>query len=414
MGLWSSKLRTAEGQRGNALILAGLAMPVLVGFAGLATDTIFWSLDKRQLQRSADSAAMAGVYGLAQGHDPIDSAQANLAQTNELVLSEPATIENAPTEGGYTGDAEAVRVVLRTQRALPFSSLFMASTPTIEVSATAAKITNGNYCVISLDTSNTTGIEVTGSAAVDLNCGMFANSRGANVVSAGGSASVRSTPVAGVGGLAASNRYLEPTELLPYSVPQPDPFADLPPPEPADCGPKVNVQPTQSVVLSPGCFRGMDIKGTATLQPGVYYIDGGELSFGSQANVTGTDVTFVLTSTNAATNPGSIATLDMNGGANIDLRAPTSGDYNGVLIYQDRRAATGVSNKINGNSSSRLQGAFYFPRQMLDFNGNSGLTTDCIQLIGYRVSFSGNSSISNNCPLGAGHDFRGTIVRIVE
>src|SRR5687768_10443723 len=53
--LWNDK-------RGNALIIAGASLPMVVGSAGLASDTIQWALWKRQLQRAADSAALAGVY----------------------------------------------------------------------------------------------------------------------------------------------------------------------------------------------------------------------------------------------------------------------------------------------------------------------------------------------------------------
>src|SRR4029453_2127507 len=53
--LWNNK-------RGNALVIAGAALPMVVGAAGLASDTIQWTLWKRQLQRAADSAAMSGVY----------------------------------------------------------------------------------------------------------------------------------------------------------------------------------------------------------------------------------------------------------------------------------------------------------------------------------------------------------------
>ena len=51
-----------EDRRGNALVIAGACLPLIVGAAGLATDTIQWTLWKRQLQRAADSAAIAGVY----------------------------------------------------------------------------------------------------------------------------------------------------------------------------------------------------------------------------------------------------------------------------------------------------------------------------------------------------------------
>src|SRR6476620_8502536 len=51
-----------KDRRGNALAIACAAMPLIVVAAGLATDTIQWTLWKRQLQRAADSAALAGVY----------------------------------------------------------------------------------------------------------------------------------------------------------------------------------------------------------------------------------------------------------------------------------------------------------------------------------------------------------------
>ena len=53
--LWKSK-------RGNTLAIAAACFPLFLGAAGLATDTIQWTLWKRQLQRAADSAAIAGAY----------------------------------------------------------------------------------------------------------------------------------------------------------------------------------------------------------------------------------------------------------------------------------------------------------------------------------------------------------------
>ena len=57
--LWRDK-------RGNALVIAAAALPLVLGSAGLASDTIQWALWKRQLQRAADSAAIAGVYANVQ------------------------------------------------------------------------------------------------------------------------------------------------------------------------------------------------------------------------------------------------------------------------------------------------------------------------------------------------------------
>ena len=57
-----------QDRRGNALVIAGAALPIVVGVAGLATDTIQWALWTRELQRAADSAAFAGVYANVQGN----------------------------------------------------------------------------------------------------------------------------------------------------------------------------------------------------------------------------------------------------------------------------------------------------------------------------------------------------------
>ena len=65
MSFWK---RLIKDKRGNALILAGAALPLVIGSAGLASDTIQWALWKRQLQRAADSAALAGTYAKVQNN----------------------------------------------------------------------------------------------------------------------------------------------------------------------------------------------------------------------------------------------------------------------------------------------------------------------------------------------------------
>lgn len=207
--------------------------------------------------------------------------------------------------------------------------------------------------------------------------------------------------------------------LLPYAVPQKDPYAALPTPTvPAGCNAQLNVQPNSVVNVSnpsgTACYRGMNIKGTVTFAPGRYVIDGGSVSLGAQAVVNGTGVTFILTSATAASNASSVATLDMNGGAKVNLSATTTGTYAGVLFYQDRRAAAGTTNSVNGNALSAFQGGFYFASQDLSFSGTSGMTTDCVQLVSRRVTFIGNTNIVNVCLVDSGAgSFIGTRVFLV-
>ncbi|MDE2303609.1 MAG: hypothetical protein KGK11_13730, partial [Sphingomonadales bacterium] len=168
----------------------------------------------------------------------------------------------------------------------------------------------------------------------------------------------------------------------------------------------LQVQPNRTAhVTNPtgtACFSGMDIKGTVTFDPGVYYINGGSFNAGAQANISGSGVTFILTSNNAGSNGSSVATINMNGGAQVNLTAPSSGTYSGILFYQDRRASAGVTNSVSGNSSSLLQGAIYTPKQNLQFTGNTGMNSNCLQLVAVDVTFTGNSTISNVCPSNSG------------
>jgi hypothetical protein len=297
---------------------------------------------------------------------------------------------------------------------VPFIGFFTGSSMPVQVESTAALVFSGQHCVISLENTAVTGIHFSGSATVNLGCGVSSNSPSSQAVVADGASRVTASPVAAVGDVPASASYVGNTQFFSRSMKVDDPFAALGDPElPATCQAELGVQPNQTRSISPGCYRGMDIKGTLNLAPGTYFIDGGILKFGAQAVVNGTGVTFVLTSSNATSNPASIATVDMHGGAVLNLTAPASGTYKGLLMYMDRRAALNTV-QINGNSATVLEGAFYLPSQHVTFNGNTGMQTRCIQFVARRVTFSGNSDIQNVCPTNGGSKaFDAIAVRLV-
>src|SRR3990170_4481418 len=129
-------------ERGNALIIAGAALPLVIGSAGLASDTVQWTLWKRQLQRAADSAALAGVYAKVQNHSGQTAAQAVDADlddndhTNITLLGGYPEV-TYPTGAGWLN---GVKVKLALQKELGFSSVFMSDPPVIIAEATAATI----------------------------------------------------------------------------------------------------------------------------------------------------------------------------------------------------------------------------------------------------------------------------------
>jgi hypothetical protein len=216
-----------------------------------------------------------------------------------------------------------------------------------------------------------------------------------------------------------------PTELNPYSSKLQDPLASLPNPTvPSTCLPKYNQGPNEAQprieMPSSGviCYNGMDIKGTTVLPAGTYIINGDAFRAGAQANITCSSCTIILTSSTAATNPASVATLDIGAGAQLNMeatKAPGGGEYEGILFYQDRRATLLNSITFNGNSAGRLQGAIYLPRANLTWNGGSAMVTTCLQFITRRLNFSGNAFVDNNCSADSGvRDLRANYVRLVD
>ncbi len=232
--------------------------------------------------------------------------------------------------GTYT---KAVEVTLAAQKRLSFSSLFMNSPPTITATARAALISGGDYCVLSLEPTSATGLTMWGNASANLGCGMMTNSTSLNAAAAGGSADVTASPIAAVGGIQANSHYADGTQFSPFSPAMADPFANVIAPAPSGpCNSDPNVKPSKTLTLSPGCYTGLTIKGDVTLEPGTYFIDGGDINFNSGANITGEGVTLVL-SNSSSSSTATIGTINMNGGANLNLTAPDSGNYAGIAFY---------------------------------------------------------------------------------
>jgi Flp pilus assembly protein TadG len=414
--------RLRECKRGTIMVLAAAAMPLIVGFAGLATDTIQWTLWKRELQRAADSAAMAGVYernGGASEDEAVTAVDHDLTlnqKTGIALLNDPDVAFPADS-GDMTNQ---VRVTLAVQKRLPFSSLFMDEAPVIEATATAASVPGSDeYCVVSLENTNRAGIIIGGNANIEMDCGMISNSPAANsALSNGTASSVRASVIAAVGDVQESTRW-DVDKYDPYVTPIDDPYANVNiDRSQMDCfnvagrypllgtstsnnfngaNATVDLAAARALNANANCFRGLTVPTgtTLTLDPGTYYVGQGGLNV--QGTLAGTGVTIVLTNDVGATGT-SVGQIDVNASASMNITAPDddSNPYNGIAIYQDRAASDSAqTNKINGNATNNIIGAVYFPKQEIVYNGTGTSTFMCTRLVGRRVTFSGNSSISN-------------------
>lgn len=389
--------RLWRDRRGNALVIAAAAFPVVVGGAGLATDTIQWTMWKRELQRAADSAAYAGVYARVQDNDGMTAAQAvdNDLQKNNttgiMLLSGYPQI-SYPTGAGYT---DGVQVSLAVQKTLGFSSLFMSQAPTIRATGAAALFDDDSFCVVALSPTGS-ALTIGGSADVSMGCGAISNSQDPiDAVGVNGTAhNFEAEPVASVGGI--DGEINGSPNLEEYHVPMEDPYAGLSTDVPAgmNCtnfnSHVVRTTGNGTVTLEPGCYSSFNPgNNTYQLQPGTYYLDSTDLNLAGQTRLEGTGVTIILT----GTNPGS---LTMNGNSSMNLTAPTTGDYANMVLIQSPNATSGNDNLINGDNSTELDGAIYFPSGDLTLTGSSDTSTQCAMIVALTVTFSGNGDLQND------------------
>lgn len=398
--------RLRRNIRGNVLIVTAIGAASTVGAAGLGVDTIQWFLAKRQLQQAADSGALAGAMSLYRGAS-INASVSNSIDRNFVDTVNEERIANPPAVGAFAGDNGAVEVLISVNRKLPFSSIFLSSTPVIRTRAVATAVAVGEPCVIAT-ASEGIGIDVFGGADVDLDCPVAANSPDGVSIDVGGSSFLDTNLIMSVGGIDyASSNIPSDTAVVSYGLPVEDPLASkglTPPSSPSGCtANNFNVSPSQSVVMVPGRYcNGMDIKGTVTMSPGIYIMDRGSFKVNSSARVIGEGVTIVLT----GSSPSNVATLAINGSAELDLRAPTAAEaaispfsdpkWAGILFFQDPLGDE-PAHTINGGADINLNGIIYMPTGDLTYNGDATQAAQCLLLISERVRFGGTNSIKNNC-----------------
>jgi hypothetical protein len=89
--------------------------------------------------------------------------------------------------------------------------------------------------------------------------------------------------------------------------------------------------------------------------------------------------------------------VSMNGNATVNLSAPTSGTYGGVLFFGDRTNTDSATNTFNGTPSSHMTGAIYSANQAIKYLGNFSGTNGCTQIVGKTVEWNGNTTISSDC-----------------
>ena len=406
-------------ERGNVLAMTAVGIPLLLGCAGLAVDTIQWVSAKRELQSAADAAAIAGVYGLIQTGEMEMAVDRSLARDKSLDPRRAVLAERSPLP--LKDDPFAVRVSISSPTKMFFSSMFLERPPTITVEATASVVENGEFCAFAIGADDRSGLRIEPNSTVQMDCGIAANSPSAKAVLADGSAKIEAEQIVAFGGIEAEGS--QSTRVRSYGVKQKDPLAERDPPLiPSSGCPNVTVNADAAqtnagrVVLEPGCYGNMLIDGPVFLSDGEYILNRGNLVVGGSADLTCKSCTIFLTSEQAGTDPWSIGKVQIDAKAKVKMSAPTQGPNAGLLMYQDRRAAgtrDEIENVISGNSFSEYKGLIYFPAQILRIDAESTPDIQCGRFIGRRLILQGRVLIAKSCSSSLVMNFKGTTVRLV-
>jgi len=408
-------LRVLDDTGGAAAVVMALSMPVTIGGLGLGAEAGYWYFNQRKVQNGADIAAYAGAVALRSGRTATEIDAAALEGANDtgfLAGRGVITTNSPPLTGAFAGDAQAVEVVLREDLPRMFTAIYSDGDVPV-TGRSVAQITAGSQtCVLALDPSASGAVTFIGNSGTLLvGCSVHSNSLADDSVIVTGSAAVETPCVSAGGRVNADNGLLMTVCSSPYENADvvPDPYADVP--DPTDilaegCQPSFNSKPNSTVNLTPGRYcNNFNIKGTVNLAPGTYVLDGADLAVNSTANLIGPGVTFYLTNG---------AEVKMNGTAEAQLEAPTSGDYSGVLMFVDRNEPY-RTHTINGNNASKVNGAIYTASGNVQFLGGSTVAGGCTQVVARTITFSGNAQVGVDCTTSGVRDIRtARLIKLVE
>lgn len=372
-------MKVFRDERGQTLIITALCMTCFMGFMALAVDVGLLFSARRKLQNAADAAATAATLRYLYVYNGSNQAAAksaaitagtNAAQAN--VNGSTASISvntNAASPSAHTGCAGSTcyfEAIVSQQNPTfffsTFSALFKGQTAgpfTVSARAVAGTSQPMNNCIY-LTAEHNASLTVQGNWTVNAaNCGVYINSDSAAVEDDTGKAAksgISATSIAIVGG-APNNVTIAPdsSPTIFKTLPLPIPFSGVPSPTiPGTCPAGGSLSGT----VAAGCYSGSVNLGSATLN-GLYIFTGDVNINGA---IIGSNVTLAIMNGSLSIKPGN---------STVNLTAPTSGTYSGMVIYQPR-SNTHTLNLQAGHSTGTLTGFIYAPGAELSMQDHGG------------------------------------------
>jgi putative Flp pilus-assembly TadE/G-like protein len=393
-------------RRGISLVLIVVSLVAILSVLALSLEGGLLLSERRTAQATADSAAMAAAADFYWnwytnfGTDPQKTAYNSAmytagknGYTNDGTNTK-VDIYIPPKTGPYAGKAAYAEVVVTYYHTRGFSSLFGTDKVPVRARAVAVGKPNaGEFGILVLDPTSKSAFNAGGGGTItvkDTPIIVDSASQEGSIANGGTSISAPSYYLAGNYTTAGGGAFTGTMNVNQRAAP--DPLADLPVPDPSTMTvqQKKKVQLTSgTTVLYPGVYKGgISASSTANvvMMPGIYYMDSGGFQFTGQGSLTGDGVMIYNYPGNGQSNG-----VDISASGLVHLSPPTSGIYQGIVLFQDR--TSNVAASISGGSNMDITGTFYFAGALLTVTGSGGFANFGSQYISYDLNVQGSGQI---------------------
>lgn len=364
--------------RGGFALTLALILPVAIGTAGAAIEYSSLASRHSQLQRGADSAALAGAQQLRLSNvtDTVVTSVAEQVMSNSL----PVQPDTPRTFSASVINRKSGIVVSVTEQVPSvMGQLINVFNSRLEVTATAQISGNAKLCLLTLEDKAGKALFLEASSSISApGCGIFSNSRDASGLRADPGARATAAVICSTGGVQNQGAFLSPAPTTDCKAAN-DPLATRQRPSTGFCtGLEQTTVISSSTRLFPGTYcKGLKIQGSAqvTLSAGIYVINDGPLIVTNTASISGQNVGFFFTGDNGG--------LRFDPDTAINLTAPKDGVLAGLLFFEDRSVSapallpigpTGIAPpppppnsgpmrqyRITSNNAPNLLGTIYLP-----------------------------------------------------
>jgi hypothetical protein len=383
-------------RRGAVVVYAAVSLTLLIGLTALAIDIGYKQDRLLHTQAAADAAALSGAADLFKywlknaGDDPANSARASaisIAEKNGYVDGENGAIVQVaipPVSGRFAGRKGYVEVSITQQVKRFFSRLYNPEDMVLKVRAVArASYYPINEGVVVLDLKGKDALNAHGGGNITIKgAPVVVNSNNSEAAITHGSASaqIRANEFRITGGYAQTGGSVfanvdgtQPPTIVTGRPPSADPLAYLPAPSLTDMPPGTMTKTTipdsggdKLFTLTPGVFSGglsFSGKDSVTMQPGIYYMNKGGFSFNSQGSLIAKGVMIYNDTAGSSSQK-----ISITGQGVVEMSPPTTGLYQGILVFQARESSTPI--EVTGNGQFKIGGTFYAANALVKISGN--------------------------------------------